>query len=151
MKRKSRDKIDKGKINMMKPIPFELLGTADDPCFAQHHDVTASACQECGDAEICAIATAQKLHLTRKAIEAKQPFKDIKEEPQSSHTWKTLYKSCKRILKKYPKGIRIEVLEKKLTMKLGITPEEFRNLLTLSLKKKSKFLKDTNKLITYKK
>jgi hypothetical protein len=81
MERKARStmskKFKKENVDLAKPLPFDKIGSEDDPCFAKFHDLTAKECQRCGDSEICAIVQAQKLHGKRKEVESKTEFRDI--------------------------------------------------------------------------
>lgn len=79
MKRKPRNVMAKKNLDLTKPLdlPFDKLGSDDDPCFGKHNDPTAPECGRCGDSEICAIVQSQKAHLTRKKIESESEFKDI--------------------------------------------------------------------------
>ena len=77
--RKPRSKIIKTKPDLGIPIPMELLGTDEDPCFGKLFDPRVDECKRCGDSEICAIAMGQKNHLLRKGIEEDKAFKDLEE------------------------------------------------------------------------
>jgi hypothetical protein len=79
MPRKRRNKIDKTKIDFMKPVDITMFGSKDDPCFGKLYSPTASECQRCGDCEICAIVTAQKAKVIRTKVEEKSSFKDLEE------------------------------------------------------------------------
>lgn len=82
-KRKKRNKIDKGGLDLMKPINIEMFGSADDPCFGKMYSPIASECQKCGDCEICAIVTAQKGAVTKRiSFESKHALKDLEEVDQ---------------------------------------------------------------------
>jgi hypothetical protein len=65
--------------DLLKPIDVLSLGSDDDPCFGKHHDLLASECKQCGDADFCAIVKSQGLHNERLGIETKKRFKDIEE------------------------------------------------------------------------
>ena len=77
-KRISRDEIDKD-IDLLIPLDIFSLGSEEDPCFGELHDLKAPECMDCGDSEFCAIVKAQKLNIKRLEIEAKQRFKDIEQ------------------------------------------------------------------------
>ena len=79
MSRKKRNKIDKTKIDFMKPVDITIFGSKDDPCFGKLFSPTAKECGQCGDSEICAIVTAQKAKLKRQTVESKGAFKDLEE------------------------------------------------------------------------
>lgn len=79
MKRKRRNKIDKTKIDIMKPIDITVFGSADDPCFGKLYSPMAKECNMCGDSEICAIVTSQKSKALREKVETKHAFKDLEE------------------------------------------------------------------------
>lgn len=79
-KRKKRNKIDKSKVDMMKPIvDIGIFGSENDPCFGKLFSLDANECQRCGDNEICAIVTAQKNKVRRENVESKGSFKDLEE------------------------------------------------------------------------
>jgi len=78
----TRDRTPRGQIedqDLLKPIDVLALGGEEDPCFGKHHDLMASECKECGDAEFCVIVKSQGLHKERIDIETRQRFKDIEE------------------------------------------------------------------------
>jgi len=146
-KRQARTKISKDKsINIMEPIPFEKLGTLDDPCFGQFHDPTTDECNRCGDSEICSIVCSQKLHIKRQGIEAEQPFKDIGE---INLTWKNVYKACRKILINNPRISKLDVVKKRVMADLSISSVDFDNLLKVTLRKRDK-LKVKGQTIKYK-
>lgn len=78
-KRKSRENLDKTKINTLKPLDILSLGTEDDPCFGKHHSLKAEECIMCGDSEFCSIVMSQNMHKTRLEFEANQKMKDLDE------------------------------------------------------------------------
>jgi len=79
-KRKSRDKVDKDKVDFSKPIvDIGIFGSADDPCFGALFSLDAKECNRCGDNEICAIVTAQRMKGKREKVESKAAFKDLEE------------------------------------------------------------------------
>lgn len=69
------------KVDLMKPITIDQLGTEDDPCFGKLYDITTSECQRCGDCELCSIVMGQKNHLAREKEHKKGSFKDLEEIP----------------------------------------------------------------------
>lgn len=80
MKRVARKKPkEHKKIDIMKPIIFENLGSADDPCFGKHYSIKAQECKRCGDADICAIVSQNQIHKAIQAQEKKSPFIDKEE------------------------------------------------------------------------
>ena len=76
---KRKPKIEKTKIDILKPVDIFALGTADDPCFGKHHSLKAPECMTCGDSEFCSIVTAQNLHKIRLEVESTQQMKDLDE------------------------------------------------------------------------
>ncbi len=119
--RKSRTKLSKDTdIDIMKPISLELIGTADDPCFGKLNDPNADECNRCGDCELCAIVQSQKLHVKRKEIEDKQPFKDIQKVKVSKIA---ILKALKRIIKKG--SMPVPEAKDKVCKKLHIHESEF--------------------------
>lgn len=143
MKRKSRNKlVKKESVNMMEPLQFDKLGSAEDPCFGKLHDYGADECKVCGDAEICSIVCSQKLHAKRKLIEEKQDFKDLQ---NLECRWQDVSKQLKRRLKK----ISPQPLPKLKTIickKLGIHESEFDKHLNTILKKGNGISLKENKL-----
>lgn len=79
-KREPRKDKMKSKPDLNIPIPIELLGSDQDPCFAKLFDPRANECSRCGDSEICAIAMGQKNHILRIKQEQSNSFKDIEEK-----------------------------------------------------------------------
>jgi len=96
--RKSRQRIDKDDMDLLKPIDVLTLGGEEDPCFGKHHDLLAPECKECGDAEFCAIVKSQGLHKERINLETKQRFKDIEEADEEMV--KKL-EEAKKVIKEY--------------------------------------------------
>lgn len=77
--RKSRNKIDKSKFDLLKPIDVLSMGSDDDPCFGKHYDLLAKECRMCGDSEFCAIVKSQNLKIDNLLERGDQKFKDIEE------------------------------------------------------------------------
>lgn len=145
MKRKSRSKVVKDKtINMMEPLQFDKLGSADDPCFGKLHDYKADECKVCGDAEICSIVCSQKLHAKRKLIEEKQDFKDTQ---NLECRWQDVSKQLKRKLKRVSPQ-PLPKLKTIICKKLHIHESEFDKHLKTILEKNNgiSFNQKVNKL-----
>lgn len=119
--KKKKDKKKLKEPDFLKPINVFELGTDMDPCFAKGYDLTTPECQRCGDSELCAIATAQKLNGVRKQIEKEKEFKDIGNKVES----KALVSFIKKRIKKEYKLSRIRKLAIK---KFGATPEEIKTI-----------------------
>lgn len=68
------------KVDTLKPITIEQLGTKDDPCFGKHYSISAPECQRCGDCELCAIVVGQKNHIKRAKLEQESAYKDTEPE-----------------------------------------------------------------------
>lgn len=121
MKRKKHKKAKLGKVDLSKPL-IEVLGTEDDPCFG-HHLVTDSNCKKCGDSEVCAIITAQKLNAERKKLSKKNTFRDDEEEQIMKDRDKKIARtirvsrkrklSDKRIIKKLKRRFNLSEAESK--------------------------------------
>ncbi len=135
MKRKAQKKYVEQEIDMMAPINLETIGTADDPCFGKFFDPSAEECGRCGDSELCSIACSQLLHKKRKVLEQKQPFKDI-DEVEIDYVG--LYKGIKIVMERYPDGLLLSRLKKRVVKRLGITYNDF-DLNFNILKKKNSF------------
>ena len=102
--RKSRNTFTKKKPDMSIPIPMELLGSDEDPCFGKLFDPRTNECQRCGDSEICAIAMGQKNHLLREKVESKQSFKDMEETKIiTNEDKKVIYKNVKKRIREMVK------------------------------------------------
>lgn len=134
--RKSRNNLStKSDVDIMKPIPLELIGTVDDPCFGKLNDPNAEECNRCGDCELCAIIQSQNLHVKRKAVEEKQPFKDMQ---TLKVTWKTLLIEIKKRLRKG--SLTLPQLKHRVCKRLGIQEASFdkhyKILVTKSIFKK---------------
>lgn len=100
MKRKARNKINKERIDMTKPIDITIFGTDEDPCFGKHYDNKAPECQRCGDSEICSIIYMQKQNLLREKIEEETKFKDITNEVEPLQIKRKTSKYIRSRLKK---------------------------------------------------
>lgn len=148
-KRKARKKEVKKDLDLMKPLQFDKLGSADDPCFGKLHNPTVTECQSCGDAEICAIVFAQRQHKVRGKIESEKSFKDLQ---NLTCTWKDVLKKSRVILRK-PKnkdGIPLTKLKTLVVKKLGIHESEFDKLIRKAALKQPKLKIDTaGKTIKY--
>lgn len=79
IKRKPRNKMNK-KVDILRPVRIEDLGTENDPCFGKHLDPKAPECQICGDCELCEVAMQQRLQVVRAKAEAEGKFKDLEPE-----------------------------------------------------------------------
>lgn len=110
MARKKRNKI-KGKVDFMTPLDITIFGGKDDPCFGKLHDASHPTCGNCGDSEICAIVTLQRMHAVRKKEEAKGNYKDL-EEPNLE--LRTLDFVISNLLVKRPKGVSLALIYKKV-------------------------------------
>ncbi len=80
-KRKSRDKVNKEEINLLKPLNLANFTLENDPCFGKHHDLKAPECNRCGDSEICSIIVAQGLNTERQEISRETPIKEFHDGP----------------------------------------------------------------------
>jgi len=96
--RKVREEINPDAYDLLKPIDVLTLGSETDVCFGKFHDLKASECMECGDAEFCSIMKAQNLHKDRIKIETSQRFKDIEE---SDYEMTQLKRQAKNLITKY--------------------------------------------------
>ena len=74
-KKKKKEKAEEP--DLLKPLNIYELGGDMDPCFGKQYDLSTDECQRCGDSELCAIATSQKLNGVRAKIEENTEFKDI--------------------------------------------------------------------------
>lgn len=115
--REARHKVKMKDEDFLVPVDITIFGSQDDPCFGKHNDPRAKECSRCGDAEVCAIVQAQRLHLKRLKEEKKQPFKDI-EEP----------------------NMDLKTIDRFITSTLAQKgPMSFDNLIKLGVKNFSKF------------
>lgn len=79
-RREPRD--TKDKPDLIIPIDLTIFGTENDPCFGKLHDLTAPECRQCGDSELCAIATSHANSKKRFKLESQQSFKDMEDTEQ---------------------------------------------------------------------
>lgn len=125
-KRKSREDIDKDKINILKPVDPMIFGTADDPCFGKHHSLKAEECLVCGDSEFCSIVMAQNLHKDRLQVESNQEMKDLDEaEEDSIEKAKEAKEYMKGLMKRKIKKMKIIL---KAAEKYKLTKERTKEL-----------------------
>lgn len=134
-------------IDIMKPLIYEQLGSANDPCFG-NYSAKDSACKRCGDSEICAAISGNKLLLQSYKVEEDQPFKDLDEgnlvDKQNLEIGKMMVKWVKD--GDHDKWFRIERLIPVLTEKFNLTPKDMPVLIQRCIKagketKKIKFNK----------
>ena len=134
--REPRKKLIK-KVDIMKPLNINTLGTSDDPCFGKHYDIKAPECQRCGDSELCAIVKAQKNNIAREKIEKNKSFKDlepIKEVP-SKEVKKKMKARIKEICKEpLPLHILVDDLQASFN-KFGYTSIRIKKWLKVIEKK----------------
>jgi len=102
-KRKPRTDLIK-KVDLLKPVSIDQLGTANDPCFGKFYDLSTPECKRCGDCEVCAIAMGQKTMMKRLEIEKTQKFKDVEElDIKSKQTKKEILIELKKAIRKHVK------------------------------------------------
>ncbi len=80
VKKRTKDEkglVDISKIDILKPLSVEDIGTNGDPCFGKAYDLTTKECKLCGDSELCAIVFAQGLNKTRDQLEKENRYKDL--------------------------------------------------------------------------
>ena len=76
-KKKKTDLIKLDKVDIFKPLSITDIGSNGDPCFGKEYDLSTKECKLCGDSELCAIAFAQGLRMTRKELDDKNHYKDL--------------------------------------------------------------------------
>lgn len=76
-KTKGKNLPDITKVDIMKPLSVNDIGTNGDPCFGKEYDLSTNECKMCGDSELCAIVFAQTMNKTRGKLEKEQHFKDM--------------------------------------------------------------------------
>lgn len=64
-------------VQPLEVIDLKSLGGQQDPCFGKNYDLSTKECKLCGDSELCAFATSQALHITRKQLEQQNSYKDL--------------------------------------------------------------------------
>lgn len=125
--RKSRDKIDKSKFDLLKPIDVLSMGSDNDPCFGKHYDLLAKECRMCGDSEFCAIVKAQNLKITNLLENGDQRYKDI-EEAKLIKDSKT--DNAKTLIDKYRKqGLRNTKILLKVWEETKLPKDKIKELL----------------------
>jgi len=117
-KRKPQNKIKLTEDERLQPIDVEIFGSPNDPCFGKLFDLSTPECKRCGDSDICAIVSSQKLKVKREVIESNNRFKDL----EDAMTKEELVKS---LSKKYTKV----KLKKVIADRLNIDLKEARNLI----------------------
>lgn len=123
--RKSRDKIDKEKVDFMKPIlitDISILGGPDDPCFGKLYSLDAKECNQCGDNEICAIVTAQLNHARRSKIESKGAYKDLEEVDNEVESFLKNQVIVNKIQ-------RVKILVDKVAKKFSYEPDQAKEVI----------------------
>lgn len=119
MKRKAKKKPSKKKLDLSKPI-INIVGSKEDPCFGNHL-VTDDACKMCGDAELCAILTAQRLNTERRKLSKKNTYRDEEDEVLMKERDAKIGKTI-RVGKKM--GNSDKALMKKLKRRFNLSEEE---------------------------
>ena len=114
-----RKKKEKAEVDLLKPINIFELGGDADPCFGKQYDLSTDECKRCGDSELCAIATAQKLNGVRKKIEEHTEFKDIGNNTGDE-------KLKKFIKSRMTKDYKLSRIKKLAAKKLGAKPEDVK-------------------------
>lgn len=122
-KRESRS-VEVAKVNLLKPLDLDKLGTAEDPCFGQLFDPKAEECKICGDCEICSIIMGQKLHLQRNQLEQESKFKDLDEVEILKDPTTIITNRLKRAEGKW---VSLDNLKKELNRK-GLTKKAIQQL-----------------------
>lgn len=133
-KRKSRDKVDKEKINLLKPLNLANFTLENDPCFGKLHDLKASECIRCGDAEICSIICTQGLKVERIEIAKEQPMKEFHDER---------VKPDMKAIKKFIRGrLKKSVSQEQIIIKVqamwGLKTKKIMKILIKQIKKANK-------------
>lgn len=76
-KKEIANKVDLDKVDLLKPIDIELIGTNGDPCFGKLYNLATKQCKMCGDSELCSIVFAQTMGKTRDQLNAENNYKDM--------------------------------------------------------------------------
>lgn len=112
------------KIDIMVPLQYLSLGSKDDPCFGQY-SAKAKECKRCGDSEVCAAVSTNKLLMEITEVEKTQEFKDNHEgtlvDNQNLEIAALMIKRCN---KKPDEWLSIKNLIPKLTEKFNLTARD---------------------------
>ena len=115
-------------LDLTLPIKADQLGSDDDPCFGTH-DIKAEECKRCGDYEVCAIVTIQKMNRAATKQEGKAKFKDIEEtELIQSQNKSIATVMTKRAKKNAGKWLSISKLIEKFRIKFNLTEIEDQSI-----------------------
>lgn len=139
-------------LDIMKPLLYENLGSADDPCFG-NYSAKAEECKRCGDSEICAAVSTNKLLLDIDKVEANKPFKDTDEANLVDEQNLTITKSFTKLSKKEPDiWLKIKDSIPIFTHEFNLTEKDKPVLFQRCIKaiRDSKKLKLNKKLTKYK-
>ncbi len=125
MKRKARPMPKEHKqLDIMKPLMYEKLGTAEDPCYG-NYSAKAAECKRCGDSEICAAVSTNKLLLQIGKVEKKLEFKD-NHEGQLVDKQNLEIATIMSVRSEKKSGwLSIEKLIPKLTEKFNLTAKDY--------------------------
>lgn len=125
MKRYPRKKPKEHKnIDIMIPLVYEKLGTADDPCFG-NYSAKAPECKRCGDSEVCAAISVNKILLEINEVEKTQEFKDNHEgQLVDKQNLKIASRMISRSKKQPGEWLSIEKLIPKLTKEFNLTARD---------------------------
>lgn len=143
IQRKARNKMSK-KIDILKPVTLDMLGTEEDPCFGKFNDPKSPECSRCGDCELCAIVMQQNLHLKRAKIEAESKFKDLEEKDMQLADPKKVRKMVKRrvreLAKMKPNGQSVDFIiddVHAIYVMHGYTKKRIRRIIDTMIEKSS--------------
>lgn len=134
IKRKPRNKLAK-KLNTLKPVTIEDIGSENDPCFGLHYNPQEDACSRCGDSELCAIKLSQNNLIKREKAESKSSFKDIEEDKLEKKKMerKKIRKKVLRVVKDAGKeGIELQELINQIHiayMLIGYTQDSIERII----------------------
>ena len=138
-------------LDIMKPLLYEQLGSANDPCFG-HYSAKAPECKRCGDSEICAAVSTNKMFLEIDKVEDNQPFKDVDEGNLVDTQNKEIAEKMIRYSTKFAdKWLLIKKLVPKLRVQFNLTEKDDAVLFQRCIKagKENKKLKVNKKLTKY--
>lgn len=131
MERKPRKNTTKLKPEeLMKPLKFEDFGTANDPCYGKHYSIAALECKRCGDNDVCAILSQQKMLNEVKQEETVGRWKDVEEGKLIDKQNRMLSKLiAKRAQKKPGKWLKLDKLVPVAREKFNLNPEDDLHLM----------------------
>lgn len=130
IKRKARMTKKNQKVDLTIPVQIQAidLGSDKDPCYGKHYSVKASECKRCGDYEVCAAVTMQRMHTAAGKQEKKLKFKDKEEAEYFTEQQQMIATMMEKRAAKKEGWCSIDKLVPKLLIKLNLTEKEIPSI-----------------------